>query len=388
MKNILFIHQSAEMYGSDKVLLYLVDGIKHLGNYHLIVVLPEDGPLMIALKTRGVEVHIASVGKISRSVLSPRGVIKLLAELFKASKEINQIVGKREIAVVHSNTLAVIAGAVWSFLNAKKHLWHVHEIILSPKIVSKLYPLIVKLGADKAMCNSTLTLEWLLNYQPSLKQKSTVVFNGVPTIQQPSDHAVMQFRNSVLGTGEALIVTLAGRINHWKGQRLLLQAAVLLKKNQNTPPIKFVIVGSAAPGLEHLPDELKRFCKETSLDQDVTFIEFVDDIWPLWYGTDIAVVPSTEPEPFGMVAIEAMAAGVPVVAAAHGGLLDIVKHEQTGLLFEPGNTEALAESISRLSVDASLRKTLGAQGRLRQLDNFSIESQVKQTVSVYEQLTN
>jgi len=111
----------------------------------------------------------------------------------------------------------------------------------------------------------------------------------------------------------------------------------------------------------------------------VHFVAFRADIYPVWRASDIAVVPSIEPEPFGLVAIEAMACGVPVVAAAHGGLLDIVEHEVSGLLFTPRDVDALAHSLLRLAGDAALRQRLGAAGKLRQAAQFSIQSQVQQT---------
>jgi glycosyltransferase involved in cell wall biosynthesis len=120
------------------------------------------------------------------------------------------------------------------------------------------------------------------------------------------------------------------------------------------------------------------------LADQCSFIPFVDDIWPVWFGMDIAVVPSTEPESFGMVAIEAMAAGVPVIAANHGGVLDILLHEQTGLLFPPRDALALADAIERLASDEPLRRRLGAAGATRQREFFSVERQVECTAKVYE----
>jgi glycosyltransferase involved in cell wall biosynthesis len=105
----------------------------------------------------------------------------------------------------------------------------------------------------------------------------------------------------------------------------------------------------------------------------------VADIWPVWRASDIAVVPSTEPEPFGMVAIEAMACGLPVVAAAHGGLLDIVDDGRSGLLFTPRDADALAAALQRLAGDAALRQRLGSAGAQRQAEHFSLAAQVAQT---------
>lgn len=384
MKIVLFVHQSSEMYGSDKVLLFIARGLLSTGKFHPVVVLPEDGPLHSALLASGVEVHIGEVAKISRAVFTPVGLIRLFGKTLKAVRRLDRIVGGRVVAVVHSNTLAVLAGAVWALLRRRKHLWHVHEIILSPRMVSKAFPWLVNRLSSRVMSNSTLTEQWLLAEQPSLASRSIVVFNGLPPVDEPSDVSIRAFRDSVGAGDDDVVVTLAGRINRWKGQELLLEAAALLKQRGRGASLRFVIAGGTAPGLEDLPLRLKAQAEASGIGERCYFVPFIDDIWPVWFGTDIAVVPSTEPEPFGMVAIEAMAAGAPVIAAGHGGLLDIVVNGKTGLLFAPRDAFALADSIDRLASDRTLRKRLGSVGAQRQRDLFSVEAQVSRTAMVYE----
>lgn len=386
MKIILFVHQSSEMYGSDKVLLFLAQGLKLSGEFHPVVLLPETGPLHDALLASNVEVHVGEVAKVSRAVFSPMGLIRLGRQTLKAIRSLDIAVGGRPVAVVHSNTLAVLSGAMWALLRRKKHLWHVHEIILSPKLVSKAFPYLVRRLSDRAMSNSTLTEQWLLSEQPSLASHSVVVFNGLPSVVKPSELAIRSFRESVGAESGDLVVTLAGRINRWKGQELLLEAAAELKRRGSLGRLRFVIVGSAAPGLEHLPGQLKAQASASGFDARCSFVPFIDDIWPVWFGTDIAVVPSTEPEPFGMVAIEAMAAAVPVIAAGHGGLLDILVHEETGLFFTPRDSVALADAIDLLASDEALRVRLGQAGAKRQVELFSVDSQVDQTTRVYREM--
>lgn len=386
MSVVLFVHQSAEMYGSDKVLLYLVQGLQARGDFQPVVVLPEDGPLHAALMMAGIEVHIAEVAKISRSVMTPAGLFRLARDVFKGVRALNCIVGNRKIALVHSNTLAVLSGAVWALLRRERHLWHVHEIILSPKLVSKLFPWLVRLLSDRVMSNSTVTERWLLSEQSSLASRSVVVFNGLPTLVRTSEDAILAFRASVGASEGDVVVTLAGRINRWKGQGLLIKAAAELKRRGKVASLRFVIVGDATPGLEALSDQLAEQVISLGLNEYFTFLPFLDDVWPMWFGTDIAVVPSTEPEPFGMVAIEAMAASVPVVAAGHGGLLDIVVDEKTGIIFSPRSASALADALERLSSDSALRRAFGAAGTKRQREHFSVESQIDRTVGVYKEV--
>jgi len=90
-----------------------------------------------------------------------------------------------------------------------------------------------------------------------------------------------------------------------------------------------------------------------------------------WNSVDVAVVPSLY-EPFGLVALEAMACGVPVVATAVGGLKEIVQDEESGLLVQPGDPESLAQGLTTLLTDEPLRRHL-ATGARRRAEGFSIE---------------
>ncbi|TVT78564.1 MAG: glycosyltransferase family 4 protein [Denitromonas halophila] len=384
--NVLFVHQSSEMYGSDKVLLYLADGLRSAGKVHPVVILPDDGPLYSALVSKGIEVHVGEVAKISRAAFTPRGLFALVSQVVRSVRNIDKILKGRSIDIVHSNTLAVLSGAAWAFARGKRHLWHVHEIILKPSIISKGFPILVDLFSNRVISNSTMTERWLLSERARLVSRSTVVFNGLPEVQQPTESSIDSFRDSVGAGPSDVVVTLAGRINRWKGQELLVEAASVLKRTGRFSGLRFVVVGSAAPGMESLPAQLQAKAVAEGVDKSFSFISFVDDVWPVWFGSDIAVVPSTEPEPFGMVAIEAMAAGLPVIAAAHGGLLDIVVEGRTGILFSPGNAVALADAIGTLAADRDCRARFGEAGARRQRDVFSVDAQVESTSRVYEEI--
>lgn len=107
MKLVLFVHQSSEMYGSDKVLLLLAQGLQARREFHPVVVLPSYGPLHVALSDSGIEVHVAEVAKISRAVFSLTGLFGLARKTFQAIRGLDRIVAGRPVGVVHSNTLAV-----------------------------------------------------------------------------------------------------------------------------------------------------------------------------------------------------------------------------------------------------------------------------------------
>ena len=102
--------------------------------------------------------------------------------------------------------------------------------------------------------------------------------------------------------------------------------------------------------------------------------------------SDVLVVPSLWHEPFGMPAIEAMAAGVALIATRGGAFTEIVDHERTGLLVERGDSAALADAIIRLLSDEELRTTMGAAGRDRARRLFSWDGIVGQVLRLYEEI--
>lgn len=385
-KTILFVHQSAEMYGSDKVLLWLVQGVRARG-FHPIVLIPSDGPLYAELVAGGIETHVVEVTKLNRETLSLGGLLKLPFKLFGSMREKHRVIAGRKVDLVYSNTLAVLGGAVFARLHGIPHVWHVHELLKSPTVARKGFPWMVRLLADKVVSNSTMTEQWLLGEQPQLAKRAVTIWNGLGPRPAPKPDAASAIRANLQVADEQLLVALVGRINRWKGQDLLIDAASLLWQ-QGVRNIHFVIVGGVAAGQEHLINALNQKIAASPAAAQIKRMEFTDDVWTVWDACDIAVVPSTEPEPFGMVAIEAMASSKPVVVAAHGGLLDIVEDGVSGLWFEPNSAVALAEKLLMLNASPELRQRLGAAGALRQKELFSLDTQLERTAELLQYMTS
>jgi len=109
----------------------------------------------------------------------------------------------------------------------------------------------------------------------------------------------------------------------------------------------------------------------TPLNDRIHFLRFQPDPWRLYPEFDVVVHFSVRPEPFGRIVVEAMACGVPVIAARAGGPIEIVEHGVSGWLVEPGNVQALADTMV-LSLAAD-REAVGAAGRRTAEANFSAE---------------
>jgi glycosyltransferase involved in cell wall biosynthesis len=378
MINILFIHQSAELYGSDKTLLLL---LKHIDKtrFYPVVVLPNEGPLKSELDKENIKVVIAPVLKVYRKMFTPQNILKFVKDIKKGVDALDILNKQHHFDIVYSNTLAVLLGIIYAKKRKIKHLWHVHEIIVHPKVIASIFPKILMRYSNLVICNSNATQNNLTVRIPELKSKTKVIYNGMELNSE--NKAVAQ--KTDFGFNETdIIITLVGRISRLKGHKLLLDVFTNhLIKNEN---IKLLFVGSPVEGQEQYLDEIQNSINRNKLQTKVKILPFLNDLNGIWSITDIAIMPSTEAESFGLVAVEAMLAKKPVVGSNLGGLSEIIINNETGLLFDPNSKEALLEALFKLIESPSLRSEFGEKGYERAIKEFSITKHVQQFEAVLE----
>lgn len=384
MINILFVHQSSDLYGSDKVLLDLVVALDK-SRFYPIVLLPDKGPLLEVLKENDIEAYSVQLTRLRRSTLKTLNFIKLPYTLINSIKAVDRIVASKNINIVQSNTLAVLSGAVWARLRGLPHIWHVHEIITSPVFAIRAYGWLLRLFASKIVCNSKATCNFLAQIHHSLSAKSIVIYNGLVREDATINITAENYRKQLDINNNDILVALVGRINRFKGQDRLVVVANQLWA-QGIRNVHYLLVGSPPQGQENCRDSLVKRIQESPAVNQITLQDFQSDIWDVWDACDIAVVPSTEPESFGLVALEAMTAGKPVIASDHGGIVEVVVHGETGLLIKPGNNDKLAEAILTLVSDKDMRVRFGEKGRLRWQKHFSMKNFVSAFEEVYQNI--
>jgi len=385
--SVLFIHQSAELYGSDKTILMFISNLDK-NKYFPVVILPFDGPLKTEFEKNNIKVIIAPVLKLYRKMFTPQGILKFCKEYKEGLKVINELHKVHKFSIVYSHTLAALIGIIFAQKNKIKHLWHVQEIIAKPAIFNTGFIKLLSLKSNHvAVYDSKTTMEFWIKDNPKLAQKSKFICNGLDVKEkaEPNLEDILKIRKDFFKVqSDDIVIALVGRINSWKGQQLLLEA--FNKIAQKYPTIKLVFIGSAPPNQEFFEIELNTKIESYKLADRVIIIPFQENIWKFWDSIDIAVVPSTEPEPFGMVAIEAMLSKKPVVAANHGGLTETVLNNETGFLFEPNNEQKLAEAISYLIEDKDKRILFGEKGFERVHLHFSLEKHVAEFEAIFETL--
>lgn len=371
---VLVVHSSADLYGSDRSLL---DFVRLSGpDLEISVVLSEQGPLVERLRQAGARVEVGEVCKVQRSMFSPRGFLKACASAWRSLRLLRRLGGAEGYDVVYSNTVAIFGGALYALVARRPHVWHVREIVESSPKLAAAFRLVVGRLSSRIICNSNQTRDWIATAYS--RSRCAVIWNGVGRAEAPGTRDAERAAMGV--AADELLFVLVGRINSWKGQALLVDAFVRLCE-QGQQGLRLAIVGSAYTGQEHFERELKTKIEACAYAARISLLPFRSDVDAIWEAADVVVVPSTEPEPFGRVAIEAMAHAKPVIAAAHGGLLDIVANGETGLLFEPRSVEALAAAMASLANDAPLRARMGPLARERQARMFSVEAYAQQVTN-------
>ena len=205
-----------------------------------------------------------------------------------------------------------------------------------------------------------------------------VIFNPANVAEYSRDLQKRKHYRDASGIQDTDFVFLgAGRFVDWKGFDTLLEACSALSNNSDcTRNWKLWLAGDG-PERQNLEAYVH---SSPNLGAKVKFWGFVDDIRPLMWASDLFILPSRN-EPFGLVLLEAMASGLPVIATSSGGPLDLVSVD-SGWLFSAGDVQALAQRLAAVLNMSDLRSY--SQAAQVRAGNFSVEKIGDQTIRFYE----
>jgi glycosyltransferase involved in cell wall biosynthesis len=370
---VLYLHSSSGQYGADRQLQLLACGLDR-ERYAPLVVLPGPGPLADALRGVGVEVVERPLAVIRRGLASPRGLAQLAGALARDTAALTALIRRRRVSIVHSNTSVVLGGAAGAASARVPHVWHVREIYSR---YGALWPAHRRLlrTASALPCVSAATAA-----QFGSDPRVTVIADGLAGDARRSPRAEAR-RALGLPEGPPAIAVL-GRISDWKGQDLLIRALA-------EPPLRergaiAVIAGDAWPGAEDRAARVHELARRLGVADRVRMIGFRADVENVYGAVDLVAVPSTAPDPLPGAAIEAAAAGCAVLAADHGGLPEIIRDDETGRLFAPGDARALARIAGELLQDPIARGRLGSAAAADVRERFAPAKLLERTQALYD----
>jgi glycosyltransferase involved in cell wall biosynthesis len=341
MSRIVIVHSSDEMYGADRILLQVVAGMRQVEPApEVLVWLPDDithgpTPLCHELAREGVAYEHVSLPIIRRANLRPAGLVSLA----RTSWGLRRRLRHEGVDLVYCMTSAcLLAAPVARSLRVPTVALHVQEMWSGKEAAL--------LRALARFTNLRITISPAVDRAARLANPASVVVdNCVPHPPEVAPAAA-----SGDGTGRPRYVV-ASRWNAWKGHRTLLDAW----ERAGCPGTLTVLGGPPPSGAKV---DVPALAAALSDPSSVEIVGEVPDVAPYVAAADALVLPSDEPEPFGLVLLEAFRAGKPVIASRAGGPLDVIHDGDDGWLFTPGDAADLAGLLERLSVD-----DLGDAGR-------------------------
>lgn len=375
--DVLFVHASDEAYGADRVLLLLVLALKDAGR-GVAVLLADDLPpgwLSAQLAAAGVTVERGPLAPARRRYLRLAGLPAYVRALMRARRHLRRRVRALRARIVHINTSALMVAAILGRPAGCRVVWHVHEIVVRPRLIAWVLRLAPTLTADRVICVSDAVRRHLTPLGLRARRVTTV-HNGLsPRDPRPASGLA----------GDGPLVAYVGRLNRWKGYDLFVTA--LADVAPAHPEARFVIAGDPPPGEEWRTSDLERSLAAAGLTDRVLHPGFVADGAAVCDAADVVVVPSTWPDPFPTVVLEAMRAGCAVVAASGGGVPEMIEDGVSGVLVPPGDPAALAEAISWLLSDPARMSELGRRAKDRVAAEFSVEGMVAGIEAVYRDVS-
>lgn len=333
-----------------------------------------------ALARRGHEVFVAlSPGSPLReklSELSQQNIVEVPmrnALNLASAMKLSRFVRERNIQIVHAHVardypLAALAiGRSTARLVLTRHvlfpLSSIHKLILrrTSQVIA------VSQAVADALRAQTIFPSGIVR----------VIHNGVDIDR------FARVRESVHRESSRLRVGTIGHLSEIKGHDDFIRAAAIVCSSRDD--VEFIIAGEDKSRAGDNRRRLEKLVDELELNQRVQLVGWIDDVATLLASFDLFVSPSRA-EPFGLSIVEAMAAGVPVIATASEGAREIVEPNQTGRQVPIGDVDAIAQAIHELLDDGSERDRLSRNAEITAGERFSLQQMVDRTEQLYAEV--
>jgi glycosyltransferase involved in cell wall biosynthesis len=283
--------------------------------------------------------------------------------------------------VVHTNSLKThVLGGVAARLCGRPLIWDVRDI-LPPGPARRMLLAVARLTRPHLVAMSQAVADSL---RPA-GCATTVVHGGRSPEHFVRCEPAPELREELGLSPEDLVIAVVARLTPWKGHMVLLDAFRAVHREH--PRARLLVVGAPTfwdPGYEAT---LRERAAELGCGEAVRWLGFREDIPQLLALSDLMVLPS-DTEPFGIVIVEGMIAGKPVVVCDTGGPPEIVADDETGLVVPTWQVGPLADAICALLSDPARARRMGEAGRARALQHFDIRQGVRRIEELYGRLVN
>lgn len=378
-RRILYVQPVAEVGGSDVALLRMVAGLDPARD-RAFVVLPSDGPLTQALRAAGATIFIVPAMLRLTTTRGPGYHVRYLLAYPRAVLRLIRIIRRERIDLVHTNSLHAMHGFAAAWLARKPHVWHIREIVLQSRLFRAVQLFLARRFSDRIIAMSAAIAE-------QFGADAIVLRDGIDVERFHPRNGGDRIRAELSIPRDHRVAGVVCRLDHWKGVDVFLEAAAIC--HRRLAKTTFIVAGGEVDGREDVARQLIALADSLGVADAVRFTGWrygPDEIAEVHAALDVFVLPSTWPEPYGLVLLEAMATGKPVVATRHGGPLEICVEGETALLITPRDEKALAEAMMTLLGDPAHAEAMGAMGRARIERDFDIRRHAEAIEQLYQSL--
>jgi len=352
-----------------------------------------------ALVNAGARALVASEGGRLAAELTAFGAEVI--ELAKASSKnpltiwnnagrLAALICKNDVSLVHARSRAPAWSALWAARRTKTAFVTTYHGTYNAKSGLKRFYNSVMARGDLVIANSEFTREHVLREHAVAPELVVTIPRGIDP-EAFADGAISssRLRSAAGHAGFNLAlrvprIVLPGRLTAWKGQAQFIDA--LAKVRDQGLEFQAALVGDAQ-GRDAYLESLQTAIEAHKLTSRVTLAGHYSDIPALLKVADVVAAPSQEPEAFGRVAIEAQAAGRPVLVCDHGGQRETVEHGVTGLKVPPGDADALTDALAQfLRMSGTERQDMGRRGQARVSERYTVAALQKATLAVYRRV--
>ena len=393
MKRVLFVdHVSRILGGAEINLIELLTAARGRGKWAVACACPAGGPLGQALRPLDLPLYDYALppGLNAFRLVDRRfdfkGALRSLRSLADARRQLRSIVEAfQPDAVVSCTNKDHFAAASVCRQRARPSIWWVNDIV-SPEFftwpVRTAFQQRARRGAARLVTVSEYARQALV--REGLPPESVVtIHNGIPLARFAAGRTGALRKLLDLDPHRRL-VGIVGRFTPWKGQDFFLRLARRwVSEHADTV---FVLIGRAFNEEQDYEASLRRFVTENRLEANVRFVPFQPDIAAVLPDLDVLIHASLRPEPFGRVIIEAMASGIPVIAANAGGVPEIITDGTNGLLAEPGNVESYLDRLRTLLGSPALAAALRQAGERTVHERFTVERVRREFQRLFEEV--
>jgi glycosyltransferase involved in cell wall biosynthesis len=395
---IVYLNPCGKLGGAETSLREVLASIRTAEpDWELWLVLGEDGPLAPIARDLGVRVVVqpfpAELGRLGDAGggMALWQLCKAAGATAKYARGLAALLARIRPDIIHTNGFKMHLLGAWTRPGRTPLVWHIHDYVSTRRLMSRFLRLFGR-SCTVAVANSNSVALDLQSLLPALRV--VTIYNGIdlsrfsPMGKKVDLDAAAGLEPAQPGT---VRVGLVATFAHWKGHQVFLEALARLYSEMpsSKTPVRGYIIGGPiyqTGGSQWSLEELQQTANRLGLGGKVGFTGFLEDVSSATRSLDIVVHASTQPEPFGMVIIEAMACARPLIASRAGGAAELITEGDNAVSHPPGDAVALAGQIARLASDEGFRERLGKAGRSTAERFYGRDRLGGELISVYRQI--